>query len=137
MTTIELKKTPGGPAETPPRRPAWRAGLVIAAALLLAAVLAGHRLIPNVHGIGSVLDTIAPLFGLAVPVLAIAALLARSGKALLVVLLPAVIWAAMFGRALLPPRAGRCSCGWSRRTCTPRIPTRRPRSRRSRRAALI
>ncbi|MEU7825091.1 endonuclease/exonuclease/phosphatase family protein [Catellatospora sp. NPDC049133] len=106
MTTIELKKTPGGPAEPPPRRPAWRAGLVIAAALLLAAVLAGHRLIPNVHGIGSVLDTIAPLFGLAVPVLAVAALLARSGKALLVVLLPAVIWAAMFGRALLPPPGG-------------------------------
>jgi vancomycin resistance protein VanJ len=106
VTAIELKKTPGAaPGPSPRRRPrpAW---LVTAAAVLLAAFLAGHRLVPNVHGVGSVLDTVAPLFGLALPVLAVAALLARSGRALAVVLLPAAVWAAMFGRALLPPRGG-------------------------------
>ncbi len=106
MTTIELKKTPGAAPEPARSRPSWRAWLVIAAALLLAAFLAGHWLVPNRHGVGSVLDSIAPLFGLAVPVLAIAALLVRSGKALLAVLLPAVIWLAMFGGALLPPPGG-------------------------------
>lgn len=105
MTTIEREKTT--PAAPERRRSAWRAGLVIAAALLLALFLAGHRLVPNVHGVGSVMDTIAPLFGLALPVLVIAALLARSARALLVVLLvPGLIWAAMFGRALLPARGG-------------------------------
>ncbi|MEV4417458.1 endonuclease/exonuclease/phosphatase family protein [Catellatospora sp. NPDC049609] len=106
MTTIELKKTPGPTPEPSPARSPWRAGLVIAAAVLLAALLVGHRLVPNVHGVGSVLDSIAPLFGLAIPVLAVAALVARSGKALLAVLLPAAIWAALFGGALLPPAGG-------------------------------
>ncbi|MFC7757835.1 hypothetical protein ACFQY4_07170 [Catellatospora bangladeshensis] len=60
MTTIELKKTPGAAPEPARSRPSWRAWLVIAAALLLAVFLAGHRLVPNRHGVGSVLDSIAP-----------------------------------------------------------------------------
>ncbi|MEU8076232.1 endonuclease/exonuclease/phosphatase family protein [Catellatospora citrea] len=87
-------------------RPRWRAALVVLAALALAAVLAGHRLVPNVYSAGSLLDSVAPLFGLAVPVLALAALAARSRAALLAVALPAAVWAAQFGGALLPPQGG-------------------------------
>ncbi|MDI1466383.1 endonuclease/exonuclease/phosphatase family protein [Catellatospora sp. KI3] len=103
MTTIEIEKVKGVP---PAKRRPWRAALVGAAAVLLALFLAGHRFVPNWHGVGSILDTVAPVFGLAIPVLVVLALLARSWRALLVVALPAVIWAAMFGRALLPPPGG-------------------------------
>ncbi|GAA2366830.1 teicoplanin resistance protein VanJ [Catellatospora methionotrophica] len=87
-------------------RPRWRAAVVVLAALGLAVVLAGHRLVPNVYSFGSLLDSVVPLFGLAVPVLALAALAARSRAALLAVALPAAVWAAQYGSALLPPQGG-------------------------------
>ncbi|MFD0591274.1 endonuclease/exonuclease/phosphatase family protein [Catellatospora coxensis] len=80
--------------------------MVVLAALTLAAVLAGHRLVPNVYSAGSLLDSVTPLLGLAVPVLALAALAARARAALLAVALPAAVWAAQFGGALLPPQGG-------------------------------
>lgn len=75
------------------------------AAILLAAALAGHRFVPNVRGLGSLIDSGAPFLGLGVPLLALAALLRRSRRALVAVLLPALTWGALFGRAWLPARA--------------------------------
>ncbi|MFF5173448.1 endonuclease/exonuclease/phosphatase family protein [Micromonospora sp. NPDC000089] len=88
-------------------RPAGRRGLVVVLlALLLAALLAGHRAVPNVRGVGSLLDSVAPLLGLGVPPLVLAALLRRSRRAVVAVLLPTVVWLAAYGGAWLPPAAG-------------------------------
>lgn len=84
-----------------------RRGLVVSlCAVLLAVLLVGHRAVPNVHGLGSLVDSATPLLGLGVPLLALAALLRRSRLALLVVLLPAIVWAALYGGAWLPPASG-------------------------------
>ncbi|MFG2167351.1 endonuclease/exonuclease/phosphatase family protein [Micromonospora chersina] len=84
-----------------------RRGLIVSlCAVLLAVLLVGHRAVPNVHGLGSLVDSATPLLGLGVPLLALAALLRRSRLALLVVLLPAVVWAALYGGAWLPPATG-------------------------------
>lgn len=104
-TVTEQKADERGPGEPSGRR--RRRGLVvIACAGLLAALLVGHRAVPNVHGLGSLLDSAVPLLGLGVPVLALVALLRRSRPALLAVLLPALVWAGLYGRAWLPPAAG-------------------------------
>ncbi len=102
MKAAPHTRTPG-PGQ---HRPRWYAALVVMAALALAAVLAGHRLVPNVRSVGSLLDSVAPLLGCGVPVLALAALASRSRAALLAVVLPAAVWAAQFGGALLPPQSG-------------------------------
>ncbi|WP_244317211.1 endonuclease/exonuclease/phosphatase family protein [Micromonospora terminaliae] len=96
------ERTAGEPAGRPRRR-----GLVVGAcAVLLAVLMVGHRAVPNVHGLGSLVDSATPLLGLGVPLLALAALLRRSRRALLVVLLPAVVWAALYGGAWLRPASG-------------------------------
>jgi vancomycin resistance protein VanJ len=79
-----------------------RRGLIIVVlAVLLVATLLGHRAVPNVRGLGSLLDSVTPLLGLGVPLLAAAALLRRSRRALAAVLLPALIWTALYGGAWL------------------------------------
>ncbi|WP_245736797.1 endonuclease/exonuclease/phosphatase family protein [Micromonospora pattaloongensis] len=83
-----------------------RGGGIVIAATLLTALLAGHRFIPNVRGVGSLIDSGAPFLGLGVPVLALTALLRRSRRALLAVLVPAVAWAALFGAVWLPDGGG-------------------------------
>ncbi|MER7894105.1 endonuclease/exonuclease/phosphatase family protein [Micromonospora sp. NPDC094482] len=79
--------------------------------MLLAAVLAGHRAVPNVHGLGSLLDSVTPLLGIGVPLLALAALLRRSRLALIAVLLPATVWAALYAGAWLRPSSAGGSAG--------------------------
>ncbi|MFI5837763.1 endonuclease/exonuclease/phosphatase family protein [Micromonospora sp. NPDC051300] len=96
------ERAAGGPAG----RRGRRGIVVIACAALLAALLVGHRAVPNVRGLGSLLDSVTPLLGLGVPLLGLAALLRRSRRALLAVLLPALVWAGLYGRAWLPPAAG-------------------------------
>ncbi|MFH8380789.1 endonuclease/exonuclease/phosphatase family protein [Kitasatospora sp. NPDC018058] len=85
----------------------WRRGLVIAVlALLTALLLAFHAEAPNgVGNLGSLLETFLPWLGLAVPVLLVPALLRRSATALLALLLPAVLWANLFG-GLLSDKSG-------------------------------
>ncbi|MFE9694580.1 endonuclease/exonuclease/phosphatase family protein [Micromonospora sp. NPDC005806] len=84
-----------------------RRGLVvIALAVLLAALIAGHQAVPNVHGLGSLVDSATPLLGLGVPLLALGAALRRSRRALLAVTLPAVLWLALYGGVWLPPASG-------------------------------
>lgn len=101
---------PTGPRSTGPhpaaRRGLPRGTLIVVAAVVLAAVIAGHRLVPNVRGMGSLVDSVAPFLGAAVPVLALLALLRRARVALLAILVPAVVWVSMFGGAWLPRRGG-------------------------------
>jgi vancomycin resistance protein VanJ len=81
-----------------------RGRLVVISAVLLAAVVSAHRWVPNVRGMGSLLDSAVPLSAALVPALGIAALVRRSRRAAVAALLPAVAWAALFGSAWLPPR---------------------------------
>ena len=87
-----------------PRRAATVATLVLAT--LVTAALAFHRFVPNVRGLGSLADTIAPLLLLAVPVLLAGAALARSRTAVAAVAIPLLVWALQFGRAWLPKGDG-------------------------------
>ncbi|WP_240506150.1 endonuclease/exonuclease/phosphatase family protein [Thermoactinospora rubra] len=81
---------------------------VIVVSVLLAAGLAGHSLIPPLGGVTTVAESLLPWFGWAVPVLLLAALLARSKGAALAALLPGLVWAVMFGPvALASPPGGR------------------------------
>ncbi|MFC0505911.1 endonuclease/exonuclease/phosphatase family protein [Micromonospora costi] len=77
--------------------------MLTGAAVLLTAVLAGHRAVPNVRGLGSLLDSATPLLGLGVPLLALGALLRRSRLALVAALLPATVWAALYAGAWVRP----------------------------------
>ncbi|MFK0115766.1 endonuclease/exonuclease/phosphatase family protein [Streptomyces sp. NPDC090994] len=80
----------------------WRRGIVTAVvAVLLAGVMAGHARIPNAVGnLGSLTETFLPWFGLLIPVLLLIALARRSATALIALLVPAVVWADLFGGLL-------------------------------------
>lgn len=93
------------PDQVGPRR-SPRGALIIVTALALAAVIAGHGLIPNVRGLGSLVDSVAPFLGIGVPLLALVALLRRSRRALVAVGVPALVWTVLFGAAWLPARDG-------------------------------
>jgi len=75
--------------------------------VLVAVVLAVPRVVPNaaMH-LGSLTETFRPWLVLAVPVLAGLAWWRRSAAAAMAALLPAVVWAAVFGGALLPAGDG-------------------------------
>ena len=103
MTASKIDSTDGGPVRPPSRR---RGTVIAVGAVVLTALIAGHGLIPNVRGLGSLVDSGAPFLGVGVPLLALAALLRRSRVALVAVLLPAVVWVALFGAAWLPERRG-------------------------------
>jgi vancomycin resistance protein VanJ len=82
----------------------WRRGWFIAVLAILAAlVMIFHRYVPNsVGNLGSLLDTFLPWVGVAVPVLAVAALVRRSATAGVALLVPALVWGLMFGDLLVP-----------------------------------
>ncbi|WP_425581992.1 endonuclease/exonuclease/phosphatase family protein [Streptosporangium fragile] len=62
-----------------------------------------HGALPNVVGnLGSLLETFLPWLGLAAPVLLCVALLRRSAVAAVSSVLPAAVWAVLFGGLLLP-----------------------------------
>jgi vancomycin resistance protein VanJ len=86
----------------------WRRGWFIAVlALLTALPLLLHRRIPNSFGnLGSLVDTFLPWVGVAIPVLAVAAVVRRSATAGVALLVPTLIWAMMFGNALVPGKGG-------------------------------
>ncbi|CAL9517878.1 endonuclease/exonuclease/phosphatase family protein [Streptomyces sp. enrichment culture] len=90
-------------------RSAWTRGRVVAGvAALVAWLIVFHGTVPDLPGRpGSLLETFLPWLGLAVPVLAGAALLRRSVTALLAVLLPLMAWGGHFGVLLLPGPGGR------------------------------
>ncbi|WP_433255559.1 endonuclease/exonuclease/phosphatase family protein [Streptosporangium sp. CA-135522] len=78
---------------------------IITVAGALAMVLGGHRLLPELGGFTTILESMLPWLGLAVPVLLAGALFTRSWQVIVTALLPAVVWGVMFGPALLrtPP----------------------------------
>ncbi|MFB9430849.1 endonuclease/exonuclease/phosphatase family protein [Streptoalloteichus tenebrarius] len=76
--------------------------LIAVAAVALALVLAGHRLVPDVAGVGTVLDSGLPWLGALVPVLALVALVGRARRSLLALTAPALVWVLMFGSAFAP-----------------------------------
>ncbi|MEB8337790.1 endonuclease/exonuclease/phosphatase family protein [Streptomyces endophyticus] len=76
----------------------WKRGRVLAAlALLLGLFLLLHARITDRGGLGSLVDTFLPWFGLFVPVLLAGALWRRSAAAVVAVLLPALVWTGLFG----------------------------------------
>jgi len=84
-----------------PTRPGgWRSPrrgrVTAAAALLLALLLAGHRYVPDVLTLGTVLDSAVPWLGVFVVPLLLAALLRRSLLALAAGLVPTLVWSVMF-----------------------------------------
>ncbi|GGN84762.1 teicoplanin resistance protein VanJ [Streptomyces albiflavescens] len=85
----------------------WRRGLILAAlAVILALVMLLHAQIPNTIGnLGSLTETFLPWLGLFVPILLILAFVRKSASALIVVLLPAIVWLNLFG-GLLTDKTG-------------------------------
>ncbi|MBW1604504.1 endonuclease/exonuclease/phosphatase family protein [Streptomyces sp. JJ66] len=80
-------------------RGSLRRGWVLAAlALVLAATMVLHARVPNTVGsLGSLLETFLPWLGLGVPLLLLGAVLRKSATAVVALVLPAVVWAGMFG----------------------------------------
>ncbi|MFD6275149.1 endonuclease/exonuclease/phosphatase family protein [Streptomyces sp. NPDC060209] len=80
----------------------WKRGLVFAAlALLLGLLLLLHAQITDKGGLGSLVETFLPWFGLFIPVLLAGAVWRRSAAAGLALLLPIVAWLSLFGGLLL------------------------------------
>ncbi|QCX74705.1 Endonuclease/Exonuclease/phosphatase family protein [Streptomyces sp. YIM 121038] len=80
----------------------WRRGLVLAAsALLLGLLMLLHARIPDRGGIGSLVETFLPWFGLFVPVLLAGALWRRSASAVVALVLPVAVWLNLFGGLLV------------------------------------
>ncbi|MFJ7073706.1 endonuclease/exonuclease/phosphatase family protein [Streptomyces sp. NPDC098781] len=79
----------------------WRRGLVLAAlALLLGLLLLLHGEITDRGGLGSLVETFLPWFGVFIPVLLAGALWRRSATAVVALLLPVVAWLSLFGGLL-------------------------------------
>ncbi|MFD4523667.1 endonuclease/exonuclease/phosphatase family protein [Streptomyces sp. NPDC058470] len=80
----------------------WKRGPVLTAlALLLGLFMLLHAKIPNrTGGLGSLVETFLPWFGLFVPVLLAGALWRRSASAVAALLLPVMVWLNLFGGLL-------------------------------------
>lgn len=79
----------------------------VLAALLVAALLAGHRAVPDGRGVGTVLDSFLPWFGLLVVPVALLAWATRSRWGAVALLVPALVWGVMFGPAFGSHGGGR------------------------------
>jgi vancomycin resistance protein VanJ len=80
----------------------WKRGPVLAAlGLLLGLLMLLHAWITDVWGLGSLVETFLPWFGLFVPVLLAGALWRRSASAVAALLLPTVVWLNLFGGLLV------------------------------------
>ncbi|MFF2851994.1 endonuclease/exonuclease/phosphatase family protein [Streptomyces sp. NPDC058001] len=84
------------------RPESWKRGLVLAAsALLLGLLMLLHARIPNrIGGLGSLVETFLPWFGVFIPLLLAGALWRRSASAVVALLLPVVVWLSLFGGLL-------------------------------------
>ncbi|MFB7496344.1 endonuclease/exonuclease/phosphatase family protein [Streptomyces sp. NPDC056161] len=79
----------------------WKRGPVPAAsALVLGLLMLVHAQITDSGGLGSLVETFLPWFGLFVPVLLAVALWRRSASAVVALLLPALVWLNLFGGLL-------------------------------------
>jgi vancomycin resistance protein VanJ len=75
---------------------------VVVASLLLASIIVLHTLIPDVGGIGLLVDSAAPWLGLGIPLLFVLAAFARRGRPWVAALVPLVAWVVMFGASVIP-----------------------------------
>lgn len=76
----------------------------MAASLALAAMLLAHRFIPNRwYNLGSLIETFLPWFGLLIPPLIILAAIRRRPLAILIALLPGLVWLKLYA-GLLPDK---------------------------------
>ncbi|WP_399894130.1 endonuclease/exonuclease/phosphatase family protein [Streptomyces sp. BBFR51] len=104
VATGQVGQAAGGEGTRPESgsRPGpWRRGPVLTAcSLLLGLLLLLHEKLTGRAGLGSLVETFLPWFGLFVPVLFAAALWRRSASAVLALLLPAVAWVSLFGGLL-------------------------------------
>ncbi|MEV5020193.1 endonuclease/exonuclease/phosphatase family protein [Streptomyces sp. NPDC053780] len=80
--------------------PLQRGPVLTVCALLLGLLLLLHGTFTDRAGVGSLVETFLPWFGLLVPVLLAAALWRRSASAVVALLLPAVAWVSLFGGLL-------------------------------------
>jgi vancomycin resistance protein VanJ len=114
---LSTESPPGngtGSPEAPPdpraraRRGKWRRGWLLALLAVLSALLMlFHSKVPNSPGnLGSLLETFLPWVGVAVPLLAVGALVRRSATAAVALLLPALVWGGLFGELVLPGKGG-------------------------------
>ncbi|MET7735701.1 endonuclease/exonuclease/phosphatase family protein [Streptomyces sp. NPDC005402] len=79
----------------------WRRGpVLVASALLLSLLMLLHAEITDYGGLGSLVETFLPWFGLLVPVLLAGALWRRSVSAVVALLLPVTVWLSLFGGLL-------------------------------------
>ncbi|MFI5878707.1 endonuclease/exonuclease/phosphatase family protein [Streptomyces sp. NPDC051554] len=69
-------------------------------ALLLGLLMLLHAQIPNIAGMGSLVENLLPWFGLYVPVLLAAALWRRSAVGVVALVLPVTVWLSLFGGLL-------------------------------------
>lgn len=85
----------------------WRRGMVLAGcSVLLTLVMLLHAHMPNTIGnLGSLTETFLPWIAVFVPVLLVLGLVRRSATALIVLLLPIVVWFNVFG-GLLTDKSG-------------------------------
>ncbi len=105
MTVIAPPESAAGGPSTPQsaRRP--RVGLARFTAVLgaaLALVLVSHALVPDVAGLGLIVDTALPWLGLAVPLLLVGAFIARSRAAVASAVLAAIVWCLVFVPSVVP-----------------------------------
>jgi vancomycin resistance protein VanJ len=78
---------------------------IVVMAGVLSLVLGGHWLLPELGGFTPVLESVLPWLGVATPLLLVGALFTRSWQVITAALVPATVWAFMFGPTLLhsPP----------------------------------
>ena len=105
MTVIAPPEPADGGPSTPRPARRRRIGLarftaVLGAALALALVF--HTLVPDVAGLGLIVDTALPWLGLAVPLFLVGALVARSLGALASALLATIVWCVAFVPSIVP-----------------------------------
>lgn len=91
-------------ARPAPEGSTWRRGRLLAIVAVLVAVVIGlHELVPNHWGnLGSLVATLLPWLGLAVPLLLLGAVVRRSAIAALLALTPLAAWVGVFGPQLMP-----------------------------------
>ncbi|MDT0615261.1 endonuclease/exonuclease/phosphatase family protein [Streptomyces lancefieldiae] len=77
-----------------------RGSVLAALALVLGLLMLSHAQITDRGGLGSLVETFLPWFGLFVPVLLAAALWRRSASAVVALLLPVTVWLSLFGGLL-------------------------------------
>jgi vancomycin resistance protein VanJ len=100
-----LAEAHGAPSSATSRRSPGRRTLnaaVVLLSLLLALTIAFHTWVPDVLGLGFVIDSAAPWLGIGIPMLLLLALIARRGRAWVAVLAPTLAWCLMFGASIVP-----------------------------------